>query len=172
MFLSISKFILSVMIVLGISACGYSPSAKNARTVMGDKISTNVIISLQDPQNTVIIKDALDKSIIEVFQASLVPKDRSDTHLTLSMGMPRYTPVVYDLNGFVTGYRMTVSLSIKSYHDGVSKNYTTRGNYDFTVAPNAIVTDQERLEAIGFATVKAIRAFVAQVSAEGARANK
>ncbi len=139
---------------------------------MGERISTSIVISAQDPENTVIIKDAVDEAIIEVFHASLYDRARSDTHLVLSIANPTYTPIVYDNDGFVTGYRMTIILSIVRNHSGVSKRYSAKGTHDFTVVPNAVVTDQERFEAIRFSAAKAIRSFVAQVSSEGARAKK
>lgn len=168
----IIKLSILFFVLINLVACGYRPSAKFARQTMGDKISTSVIISAVDPENTVIMKDAVDSSVIKVFQASLVDKSKSDTHLVLSMGSPSYQAVVFDNNGYVTGYRMTVSLSIEKTHAGVKKTYTAKGNYDFEIAPNAIVSDQQRFEAIGFSVDKAIRSFVAQVSAEGARSEK
>jgi hypothetical protein len=166
------KFHLSLLIVLNFLSCGYKPSSKFARNIIGETISTNIIISAQDPENTVIIKDAVDEAIIEVFHASLRDKASSDTHLVLSIVTPTYVPIVYDEHGFVIGYRMNITLHIQRYHDGVEKKYHANGTYDFAVEPNAIVTDQERFEAIRFSAAKAIRSFVAQVSAEGARAKK
>jgi len=166
------KIIVLFFILLNLIGCGYKPSAKFARQTLGDKISTSVIISAMDPENTVIMKDAVDSSIIRVFQASLVSSAKSDTHLVLSMGSPSYTPVIYDSNGYVTGYRMTIRLTILKSNSGVKKSYSARGNYDFEIAPNAVISDQQRFEAIGFSVEKAIRSFVAQVSAEGARSNK
>ena len=72
--LHVKKVLLSIFILLIISACGYKPSSKFSRAVLGEKISTSVIISSQDPENTVIIKDAVDSAIIEVFHASLTQK--------------------------------------------------------------------------------------------------
>lgn len=158
-----------IFILVFINACGYRPSAKFARNTLGEKISTSVVISSQDPQNTVVIKDAVDKAVIKVFQASLVDKSISDTHLVLNISSPSYQPIVYDQNGYVTGYRMSVVLNIVKYTNKVSKTYMTKGFHDFSVAPNAIVTDQDRFEAIDFAAQRAIRSFIAQVSAEGAR---
>jgi len=147
--LNIKKLLLLLLVSIFIGGCGYSPSAKFSRDTLGEKISTSVIISAQDPQNTVVIKDAVDRAIIEVFQASLVSREHSDTHLVLTMSTPRYAPIVYDENGFVIGYRMSVVLKIVKHTNGASKSYTTKGFYDFSVAPNAIVTDQDRFEAIG-----------------------
>jgi len=170
--LNIKKVLLLLLVVMIVSGCGYRPSAKFSRDAIGEKISTSVVISAQDPENTVIIKDAVDRAIIEVFQASLVSRATSDTHLVLNMSTPSYSPIIYDENGFVVGYRMRVTLNIVSLHNGISKNYSATGFHDFTVAPNAIVTDQERFEAIEFGAARAIRSFVAQVSAEGARSKK
>ena len=119
-----------------------------------------------------MVKDAVDSAIIETFHASLVSKDNSDTHLVLSIGSPSYSPIVYDKNGYVTGYRMNIALSIVRHNGEISKNYSVRGNYDFTVAPNAIVTDQQRFDAIKYGAQKAILSFIAQVAAEGARVKK
>lgn len=166
------RLIVLLFIIIGISACGYKPSAQYARISLGDKISTSVVISLVDPENTVIIKDAVDVAIINVFQASLVSKSRSDTHLELTMNNPSYHPIVYDQNGFIISYRMVVALSIKSISKGKSKTYSVRGTFDFNIQPNAIVTDQQRFDAINFSTQKAIKAFVAQVSSDGARPQK
>lgn len=166
-----AKIILLVLLIV-ISGCGYKPSAKFSRDNLGEKISTSVIISAQDPENTVVIKDAVDRAVIEVFQASLVSKEASDSHLVLKMNAPTYLPIVYDEHGYVTGYRMSVILNVIRHNKGSSKSYNTKGYYDFTVAPNAIITDQQRFEAISFGAQRAINSFVAQVSAEGARANK
>ena len=166
------KFIYFVLIALLLSGCGYKPSAKFSRAVVGEKISTSVKISLIDPENTVIIKDAVDSAIIEVFHASLVPKDISQTHLILGLSDPAYSPIQYDSDGFIVAYRTTISLNITRESEGKSKNYRARGTYDFSITPNAVITDKERFDAIKFSSVKAIKSFVAQVSAEGAREKK
>ena len=166
------KIILLFIIFFNFVSCGYKPSSKFARSIVGEKISTSIIISQQDPENTVIIKDAVDAAIIEVFQASLTSKVLSDTHLVMNIANTYKVPIVYDKDGFVIGYRMYLKLNIKRYHNGSVKKYTTIGTYDFSIAPNAVITDKERFDAISFSATKAIQAFIAQLSAEGARANK
>lgn len=163
------KFVAFFLVMVLVSGCGYKPSAKFSRAVVGEKISTSVAISLIDPENTVIIKDAVDAAIIKVFHASLVPKNISQTHLTLGLSNPSYSPIQYDSDGFIVAYRATVNLNILRKTAEVSKNYVVKGTYDFSVTPNAIITDKERFDAIKFSSEKAIRSFVAQVSAEGAR---
>ena len=164
-----ARIVLLVFIAMLFTACGYSPSSKFARSVIGERISTSVVISVQDPENTVVIKDAVDGAIIEVFHASLTTRALSDTHLTLKIQNPLYVPTQYDSNGFIVGYTTTVTLNITRLKNGLSKNYSANGTYDFSVSPNAVLTDQERFDAIKFSSEKAIKSFIAQVSAEGAR---
>jgi hypothetical protein len=159
--------LLFVTLLINLSACGYKPSAKYAREVLGKKISTSVVISAQDPANTVIIKDAVDQSLIEVFHASLTDRKYSDSHLILSISEPRYTPVQYDANGYVIAYRATIHLGVTRISQDIQKKYKTTGTYDFSIVPNAVLTDQERFDAIKYSALKAISSFIAQISAEG-----
>jgi len=148
-------------------ACGYRPSSHYARAVVGEKISTSVVISAQDPENTVIIKDALDSAIIETFHASLTSKEHSDSHLTISLNEPTYSPIQYDANGYIIAYRATIVLQILRKTSDNSETYKVRGTYDFSITANAVITDQERFDAIKYSSAKAIKSFLAQVAAEG-----
>jgi len=167
-----SQLILLVLSLILLVGCGYKPSSKYAREVVGEKISTSVHISAQDPENTVVIKDAVDAAIIEIFHASLVDRRYSVTHLTLSISPPSYSPIQYNSDGYVVAYRASISLGIQRETEGEKKSYSTSGTYDFNIEPNAVVTDQERFNAIKFSSIKAIASFVAKVSAEGSQQNK
>jgi len=166
-----TKLFLSFLLIFFVS-CGYKPSSKYARSVVGEKVSTSIIISAQDPENTVVIKDAVDSAIIKVFQASLVPRNYGDSHLEFSISPPTYSPIQYDSNGYIIGYRATIILSILRFTKDRQKRYTTKGTYDFTIDANAVVTDQQRFDAIEESATKAIASFVAQISAEGSRKDK
>jgi len=166
------KIVSILIVMLLLSSCGYRPSSKFARAVVGEKISTSVIISATDPENTVIIKDAVDAAIIEVFHASLTKSTNSKTHLVLNLGEPSYLPIQYDSDGFIIAYRTNILLYIQRNTDNSSKKYVAKGTYDFSVTPNAVITDKERFEAIKYSANKAIKSFIAQVSSEGAREEK
>ena len=159
--------LLLVLVLLAFVGCGYKPSAKYARQSLGEKVSTFVIISKEDPENSVLIKDAIDTALIDTFHTSLTTKAKSDSHLVISVSNPSYSPIQYDQNGFVTAYRMKVTLYITQYKDGKSKKYTASGSYDFAIEPNAIISDQQRFDAIRYAAQKAIVAYLAQVSSSG-----
>jgi hypothetical protein len=163
------KFILLLFLLLELSGCGYRPSSQYSRKIVGDKISTNVVISAQDPENSVLIKDAVDRAIIETFHASLVEKKYADTDLSFSISEPSYTPIQYNTDGFVIAYRATIILHIARETKNSRKKYNAVGTYDFAIAPNAVITDQERFDAIKYSAQKAIASFIAQVAAEGSR---
>jgi len=166
------KLVITLIFISLVTACGYKPSAKYAREVTGDSISTSVVISAQDPENTVLIKDAVDSAILQIFHASLVDKADAHTHLSISLSEPSYSPIQYNSDGYVIAYRATTTLNIMKKTGESRKNYTAKGSYDFSIVANSILTDQERFDAIRYSSVKAITSFVAQVSAEGSRKTK
>lgn len=169
MFANILKIAILLFIVVSLSSCGYKPSAKYVRGVVGEKISTSITIASHDPENTVIIKDAVDSAILEVFHAQLTSKKLSQTHLHISLGNPTYTPLQYDEDGYVISYRANIVLKIKRYNKNTKKEYITKGNYDFSIDANSVITDQQRFDAVRYSAAKAIRSFIAQLSAEGAK---
>jgi len=160
--------VLSAIIIL-LNACGYRPASKYARKVLGSRVSTDVIISSEDPANTVFIKDSIDTALVAVFHTSLTAPNYADTNLLIKLQPPQYTPTQYDASGFVVAYRATIILSITRKSRDILKHYIAKGTYNFTVSPNAVLTDQERYNAIKFGSIKAIESFLAQVAAEGSK---
>lgn len=155
------------IVAISFLSCGYRPSAKVARNIMGDSISTTIKISLQDPQNTVQIKDALDSAILEIFHTSLKPKTQAKTHLDIEMKSIEYVPLAFDAKGFITAYRSKTILFIYKTKNGKTKMYKSYGTYDFSIVANAVLTDNERYNAIKYGAKKAIRSFMAQVTSQG-----
>lgn len=157
--------------VIALAGCGYQPASHLAKNVVGDSVSTEVVIRMEDPQNTVIIKDAVDTAVITKFRTALVSKSASETHLKISINSVTFSPLRYDTNGYVITYRTTVVMGINRSRAGKNMNYSTRGTYDFDIEPNAIISDQARFEAIRQGAQKGLDAFVAQVAAQGANPN-
>lgn len=160
-------FLLAVILVF-FSACGYKPSAKYAREIVGEKISTSVYISEKDPQNSVIVKDGVDDAVISVFHSNLTSREDSDTHLNIKISNPSYSPIQYNIDGYVIAYRTTIALKVDVIKkDGTKKSYSTKGTYDFSIVANSVLSDQQRLDAIRYSSIKALKALVAKISVEG-----
>ncbi|MDD2829177.1 MAG: LPS assembly lipoprotein LptE [Sulfuricurvum sp.] len=163
------KLVLALALALMISGCGYAPASHYAKNVVGESVSTEVVISMEDPQNTVIIKDAVDIAVITKFRTALVGKESSKTHLKFSITSVGFSPLRYDTNGYVITYRTTVSMGVGRTSLNTNENYHVSGMYDFDIKPNAIISDQARFEAIRQASQKGIDNFIAQVAAQGSR---
>lgn len=160
-------WILKLTALIFFVGCGYQPASHFAKNVMGESISTEVVISMEDPQNTVLIKDAVDTAVITKFRTALVPKNSAQTHLKIAIASVTFTPLRYDQNGYVITYRTTVVMHIDRIIGEKTTPYSSRGMYDFVIEPNAIISDQARFEAIRQGAQKGIDAFVAQVAAQG-----
>ena len=157
-------WVLSALILF--SGCGYQPSSHYAKNVVGESVSTEVVISIEDPQNTVIIKDAVDTAVITKFRSSLTAKNAAQTHLKISISSVSFSPLRYDTGGYVITYRAIVTMGISRTTNGKTINYSTHGMYDFEIEPNAIISDQARFEAIRQGAQKGIDSFIAQVAAQ------
>lgn len=166
------KLLLLAALLFSMVGCGYSPASHYAKNVVGESVSTEVVISMEDPKNTVIIKDAVDTAIITKFRTALVSKNSSKTHLKFVLSSVTFTPLQYDTSGYVITYRTTVSMSVERISEGSSGHYFVSGVHDFNIEPQAIISDQARFEAIRLSSQKAIDVFIAQVAAQGSQPPK
>ncbi len=145
------------------------PASKQARKVVGEKLFVEVDVSLEDPENAVLIKDAARKAVVTRFHSSLVPQALARTTLWLNLSGISFSPLQYDENGYIIVYRANVIIQVTRRGSGEKKSYTSRGSFDFTIEPNAVITDTQRFDAISKASLKALDSFVAQVGAEGTK---
>ncbi len=155
--------------LLFLGGCGYKPTVVYTKEIFGARIYVDVQTDLREPENSVLIKDALREAVIERFKARLVrdPK-RADSTITMRLNKVRFLPIQYDKNGYVVAYKTYVELK-SLYRDkgGRVHTVTTTGDYDFSIESNSVISDTRRFEAIKFASAKAIEQFISKVSIEG-----
>ena len=151
------------------TGCGYMPASKQARKVVGDKIFVEIELSLKDPENSVLIKDATRKAIVTRFHSSLVPRAKAKTVLLIKLSRISFSALQYDSNGYVIVYRANVSIVVTRKNGTKVMKYSAKGTHDFAIEPNAVITDSQRFDAIRNASLKALDSFVAQMGAEGSR---
>ena len=145
------------------------PASKQARKIVGDRLFVEVTVSLEDPENAVLIKDATRKAVVTRFHSSLVPQAQARTELRVVLDKVGFSALQYDKNGFVVVYRTNLTLKVTRTTKDVEKHYTALGTNDFNIKPNAVITDAERFDSIRDASLKALDSFIAQVGAEGSR---
>ena len=168
------KYLWSLLIIVFITACGYKPSAYYAREALGERIHVDVTISRKDPKNSVLIKDAVNESIITRLGGKLSSKEASTSDLFVKIGSISFSPILYNKSGYVTLYKAKVSLSIKYVtKDGKSESFSTIGEYDFPIVEddegktNSVISDSNRFEAIKLASLDALNEFVSRIAIKG-----
>jgi hypothetical protein len=156
------------LLVLFLNSCGYKPTAIYTKNVLGSKIYADVETSLEDPENSILIKDAINEAIINKFHSKLVSKDDATSTLKIKLSSVRFQPIEYDNNGYVIAYKTLVKLST-TYIDKSSKKDTikTTGDYDFNIESLSVISDSKRFNAIKEASQKAIDAFISKISIRG-----
>ncbi|MDR3177940.1 MAG: LPS assembly lipoprotein LptE [Campylobacteraceae bacterium] len=158
-------FALSLFLSIG---CGYKPSVHFAKNALGEKVYIYVNISREDPQNTVLIKDAVSSAFIDKFGSKIVAKEFADTLLNVTLQSVTFEPLVYDKNGYVISYKTIAKLRIDYVLFSGEKGTTvTSGDYDFPIAADSIISDTKRFEAIRYASEDAIDEFTATVILKG-----
>ena len=138
------------------------------KSLMGDKIFVEVRTSLQDPENSVLIRDALNEAVISRFRSRIVPRKDADSTLVMSLKKVSFVPIQYDKNGYVIAYKTYVDL-LTHYRDkkGRSGDIFSQGDYDFAIESNSVISDTKRFEAIKHASYKAIDGFISKLSVKG-----
>jgi len=164
----IKRGLFFVSLLLFVVGCGYKPTSVYTKKVLGDRIYVDVSISKVDPQNSVLITDAINEAVIDKFKAKLATKESATSKLHISLGSTSFKPIQYDENGYVIAYKTYVTLSSRyTDKDGVSKTVHTTGDYDFSIEANSVISDNKRFEAIKFASLKAIDELISKISIRG-----
>ncbi len=149
-------------------SCGYKPTSIYTKKVLGSKIYADIEVSLEDPENSVLIRDAVNEAIINKFRAELVSKEKATSKLFVKLNSVSFSPLEYDRNGYVVAYKTSVVLLTK-YVDQTLKEKSIRsfGDYDFSIESNSIISDTKRFDAIKRASQKALDALISQISIKG-----
>ncbi len=162
---SIPFLLLFLLISVG---CGYKPSTAYTKKVLGERLHVNVSISRKDPKNSVLIKDAINETVVGRFGGVLSDEKSADTNLFITIGSTSFTPTSYDKNGYVISYKTKVTLTTRyKTRSGDTKSFTTSGEYDFPIEANSVISDTKRFEAIKYASIDAINEIISKIAIIG-----
>jgi len=168
-----SGLIFSLLFLFIFIGCGYRPSSDYTKKILGDKIYTQVYIDINDPENSVLIKDAVNEAVVSKFKSKIVDKkELANTFFYVKFKSKSFTPVAYDRDGYVIAYKAKVLLNI-TYVDKTGKkgSFDVSGTYDFPIEANSVISDSKRFEAIKFASYKAISEFISRIAIKGLKSN-
>ena len=162
------KNLLLLFLIFFMLGCGYKPASKITKEVLGEDIFLRVIVSVEDPQNSVLIKDALTDALITRLGKRIVPEPFAQTKLIVSIGSVSFLPITFNRDGDVASYKATVILNIRTiFKDGKSTSTNTSGTYDFPIGNDSVISDSQRFDAIRSASYEALDEYIAVISVRG-----
>ena len=172
------RYFLAFFIAFFICGCGYKPVSKITRDLVGDKIYVDVIISKEEPKNSVWIKDAVKEGMVARLNKNLSSKESADTSIIISVKDLNYEAIIYDEFGYITSYKAHLSLNYKTkFKDGSVVDIPATGEYDFSVArrqkdvrfADSVLSDTQKYEAIKEASKEAFDEYIASLAVKGYR---
>ncbi len=163
-----------VLIAVLLASCGYKPTNIYTKKILGDSIYVDVSISKVDPQNSILIVDAINQAVITKFRSKLVKdKSRATSKMYISLKSVSFKPIQYDQNGYVIAYKTLVSLETRYIdRNGKQRVITSSGDYDFSIEANSIISDNKRFDAIKYGASKAIDELISKISVRGVMSEK
>ena len=158
-------FILSLLLFL--TACGYKPSTHYSKKIIGEKVYTEVKVSLSDPENAVLTKDALNRALYMRLKHQLSKKKSADSSIIVTYKSIRFIPLQYDRHGYVAYYQAHITLKFEFEKGDKREERSLVGRYEFPIGPSAIISNDLRFKAIEQGSIKALDEFISYISAKG-----
>ncbi|MCT7580789.1 LPS assembly lipoprotein LptE [Aliarcobacter butzleri] len=161
--------IFSVSLAFLFVACGYKPSTYYAKKEMEGNVYVKLDVSLVDPRNSVLVKDAVTKILIQKLDSNLVDKEKdADVVMNLGISSVSLSALQYDAKGYNKLYKAEVFIRVDYYRkeNGIKKSFTVDGEYDFAVDIGGTITDANRYDAITKASDQAVSEVVSRIAVQ------
>lgn len=147
--------LLTIALFIG---CGYKPSSHYAKTAIEGNVYVDLKIDIDNAQNSVYVKDAMNEMILNQFNASLTNnKKQADTYVTVALSSVSHNSISSDGDGYTKSYRTTVKIKMTYAKMGKDmKSIIVSDYYDYTVDSDSVITDQKKKVAVKIASTKAL----------------
>ncbi|NEW61568.1 hypothetical protein GSY74_09760 [Sulfurovum sp. bin170] len=159
---------LFILLALMLTACGYKPSSHFTPKTIGEKVYTEVEVSLSDPENAVLVKDALNRALYSRLKSLATTKEEADSTIKVAYHSIKFTPLQYDKNGYVVYYQANIRLKFELIKGKSREERFIVGRYEFAIRPSAIISNDLRFQAIEKGSIRALDQFIAYISSKGA----
>ncbi|WP_368028682.1 LPS assembly lipoprotein LptE [Arcobacter sp. s6] len=143
--------VFTFVISFSLVSCGYKPSSYYAKKEMEGNVYVRTMISLTDPKNSVIVKDEMNKLLIQKLGSNLVnSEENADVVMDISINSISFQTLSYTTDGYNKLYNVVVVLGVKYFRkdNGIRKSFTVDGEYDFSIDDGTTITETKRYDAI------------------------
>lgn len=154
-----SLLLVCLLSLIMMSGCGYRPSSYYVKKELSGKIFVDLEVSLQDPRNSVLIKDIMNELIVHRLDSQIVnSKELANTVLKLKLNSISMQELQYDPLGYNKLYKAVVSILVKYQNkETLEQNiFEVTSDYDFSIDNGTTITDTKRFEAIKVAAKRAL----------------
>jgi hypothetical protein len=159
-----------IILISLFGGCGYKPSSYYVKEVVGSKIYASVKILIEEPENSVLIEDALKEALKTRLNVSFAKEQNSDSEIEVSLKNLYFRPL-QSKDGYVVLYRTEITLKAKHiYMVGSLQKvsyYDLEGFYEFPVRSNASISVAIKFDAIKFAALKALDTLIPKLALKG-----
>ena len=169
--MNIFKKVLFVLFTFTVSfsilGCGYKPSSYYAKEELSGNVFVNVLVDLEDPKNSVLVKDSIHQILIQKLGSQLVATESiADVVMNLSVNSVKMEVLQYDTSGYNKLYKAVIHIKIAYFKksENKRKSFDLEGEYDFSIDNGTTISDSQRFEAIKFASDKALEEFISNVA--------
>ena len=149
------------------SACGYKPSSYYAKQEMQGNVFVKLQVSLEDPKNSVLVKDAVNKILIQKLDSRMVDDiNNAEVVMNLAISRVSISALQYDKEGYNKLYKAVVVISVNYYRkdNGIKKSFMVDGEYDFSIDQGSVISETNRFDAITNASNKAIDEILSKIA--------
>jgi len=160
-----TTYLLLTLLLLG---CGYKPSSHFIPKIIGQKVYTEVDISISDPENAVLLKDSLQKALYSRLKSVVSTKKEADSMIKLTYQSLKFIPLQYNKNGYIVYYQAYISLRFQFTKGDKKEDRVIIGRYEFPIRPSAIISTSLRFQAIQKGSMRALDEFIAYLESKGA----
>lgn len=144
-------FVITSLSLFTFTSCGYKPTSTYAKKQIDGKIFVNVLIDLEEPEITVLLKDSINETFLKKLDANFVyNQNEADIIFNLKVSSISIKEISYDEDGYNDLYRATVNLNLSFYDKKINKrkSFSLSGDNSFSINDGASITDVERFDAI------------------------
>ncbi len=158
------RFVLFFCVGLFICSCGYKPMAYYANKALGNKVFVKLVVNLENPEESVKIKDMVNEAIASRFHSRTTNKDEADSILEVNVENIQDTIIGTNAQGIATFYRVFVNLSFKFKHNDKTHAFINTGYYDYASSLGSpTITYNNRSTAIIEAAKQSLDRFISQI---------
>ncbi|MFA7091229.1 MAG: LPS assembly lipoprotein LptE [Arcobacteraceae bacterium] len=166
----IKKVLLLTLFLFVLVGCGYKPSSHYAKERIQGNVFVDIDVSIEDPKNSVIIKDAMSEILVSRFGAKIVyNKEIADTILNLKLNAVSMQILQYDAQGYAKLYQAVVNIKVDYLTNEKKGSVTVSGTYDFSVDGQDEISEAKRFEAVKNASSKALEEVISKLAIESFR---